>query len=287
MKLPRPLENAYTIVEQTLRKYSADNGGLVAAAISFYVFLTFVPLLVLAVVVLGYLIGSPSNARDFVVTHAGEYLSPTGEGARYIADIVDGVIEGSGTATVISVILLLWTGTTVLATIERAINLAWDIETPRGLVRQRLVALGMLVLIGALLGVSTGFTGAFLAMQRGAVNGIHPEQWSLFWGVLAYLTPLLVTVLTFTLIYRILPNTRVGWGVALVGGGFAGVLWEVAKVGFSFYLAHFGHYEKVYGSIATLMLLLIWINYSSTITVLGAEVASIWDRRHPREANQG
>ena len=72
----------------------------------------------------------------------------------------------------------------------------------------------------------------------------------------------------------------------------AGVLWEAAKKGFSYYLANFGHYDKLYGTLGGLIILILWIYYTSMILLLGAEVASLYgDIRealpaHEREAAQ-
>jgi membrane protein len=91
--------------------------------------------------------------------------------------------------------------------------------------------------------------------------------------------PLLVSILTFTIFYWIVPNTHVPVIVALAGGSFAGALWEIAKYGFSYYATHFANYSAVYGSLAGVILLLVWIYYSAIVVIMGAEVASVYAGR--------
>ena len=280
MKLPRPLDNTLSLLKDVFRDYSADNGSMVAAAISFYIYLSFIPLILLGVAIFGFLLGSPKQAEDFVLSFTRDYPGIISGGGIDLMSVSREVIAGRGSATLIGTLLLLWTGTSVIVNMEQAINMAWDVDQPRGFIKSRLIGAGMIVLIGILLGVSVGLTALLRTLQQISIFGIRPGQWPVIWDVFAYLLPLFITIIAFTLIYKILPNANVRWITALIGGIFSGILWETAKVVFSFYLSHFGNYSAIYGSIAAIILFLIWIYYSSIITVLGAEFASVWDRRH-------
>ncbi|MGB9620695.1 MAG: YihY/virulence factor BrkB family protein, partial [Armatimonadota bacterium] len=110
--------------------------------------------------------------------------------------------------------------------------------------------------------------------------GIAPAKWPWIWSLSGYLVPLAGTVLAFTLMYKFLPYTRVPLRSAFFGGLFAGLLWEAAKIAFSFYLSGYASYGKIYGSLTGVVVLMIWINFSAVVAILGAEAGSIWARKH-------
>jgi len=97
----------------------------------------------------------------------------------------------------------------------------------------------------------------------------------------------LLTILTFTVVYGIVPNIPIPWRTAAIAGATAGLLWEVAKRLYTSYLlAHGAAYDQLYGPIGSIIGLVIWIYYSSVILVLGAELASVLQHVHPRGRRQ-
>jgi len=281
VKLPKPLTNSYAFAREVAADYSRDNGGLISAAISFYVFLSLIPVLLLAVSIGAYLLGSPQRAEHVLFSYISQY-SPVaaGEGIG-IRETIAEIVRGRGTATGVGAVVLLWTSSAALGNLERAINVAWNTTARRGFFGRNLVGLIVLVLSAALLLTSLGITAFIKAARALDINvlGARPATWPWLWGFLSWIVPLAATIAAFTLIYKVLPNARVRLRVALLGGVFAGLLFEIAKFGFGYYVAHFASYSHIYGSLGGAMLLLVWINYSSTTAILGAEVASLWDTR--------
>lgn len=88
-----------------------------------------------------------------------------------------------------------------------------------------------------------------------------------------------VTIILFTVLYKLLPNTHVPFTEALPGAVLAGVLWEGAKFGFSFLLPYF-HYDLLYGSIGAAVALLTWVYLSSVIMLFGAQFTALLHREH-------
>ena len=176
-------------------------------------------------------------------------------------------------------------GTAPTTTLEKAINLAWGVGRERNYFVKRLVGVLMFLAVGGLLGIST----CIYAIRDLDVSlfGIQPTDWPWVWSVMGYVLPPAVTIGTFTMIYKILPNTHVKLRVALIGGVFAGVLWEAAKAGFTYYVSNLANYSKVYGSLGGIILLVVWINYSAVVTILGAEVASVTEKGYREHREQG
>lgn len=277
MKLSGYVRHLFTFGKEVVQDYTKDNGSLVAAAVSFYVFLSFLPLILLAVSLASYILGA-GRSQDLILGLIRDNApSFVGQGGIDVRKIVEQVVKGRGAATGFGVLTLIWTGTSVIATFENAINLIWNVREPRGFLKQRLLAIGLLLLMGALLGASVGITALVTAIRALdlKVFELAPSQWGWLWQTIGLLIPLMITVTTFTLFFKIVPNTRVPWKPALLGGVFAGILWEIAKYGFSYYASNIANYSAVYGPLAGVILLLVWIYYSAIVTVLGAEVASV------------
>jgi len=284
-RLPKPISNVCAFVGEVVREYIKDNGNLVAAAVAFYLFMSLVPLLLLAIAGLGYLLGSPERARDIVFSYVREYSpSLSAGGGLKLRAIVEEIVRGREAATGLGIVFILWSGTSLMVILERAINVAWDVERQRMFLVNRLLGICMLVITGLLFGVSFAATAALDALRSAdiCILGLAPASWPWMWSLLGYLVPLTVTILAFTLMYEFLPYTHVPFRSALFGGLFAGILWEAAKIGFSFYLSGYAAYSKVYGSLTGVVLLMVWINYSAVVAILGAEAGSVWAKRHGR-----
>ncbi|MGH8595109.1 MAG: YihY/virulence factor BrkB family protein, partial [Gammaproteobacteria bacterium] len=94
-----------------------------------------------------------------------------------------------------------------------------------------------------------------------------------------------VTIILFTVLYKILPNTHVPFTEALPGAVLAGVLWEAAKFGFAYLLPYF-HYDLLYGSIGAAVALLTWVYLSSVIMLFGAQFTALLHRDHLFDASE-
>jgi membrane protein len=287
LRLPRPVSSAYTFLGEVVREYSKDHGNLVAAAVAFYLFMSLIPLLLLAIAGLGFVLGSPERAKEIVFSYMREYFpSLSTGGGLTVRSIVEEIVRGREAATGVGIVFLVWSASTAMSIVERAINVAWDVAERRMFLINRLFGVAMLVVVAVLFIASFGATAALDALRSANVRlfGLEPASWPWMWNFLGYLIPLTVTLLAFTLMYKFLPCTHVPLRAAISGGVFAGVLWEAAKIGFSFYISRYASYSRVYGSLTGVVVLLVWINYSAVVAFLGAEAGSTWARRHRRAA---
>ena len=97
--------------------------------------------------------------------------------------------------------------------------------------------------------------------------------------LVGYLLPYFVLILAFTAIYKIIPHTRTSFRHALVGGVSCAFLFEIAKHFFTWYVARSSQYSVIYGSLAAIIILVLWTFYSSIILLFCAEVVSAYRRR--------
>jgi membrane protein len=179
------------------------------------------------------------------------------------------VIAARGVTTLVGTLILIFFASQLFAATRLVLNRVFQ-HKGRGLIHGMLFDLGMILCLTVGFLVSIGVTGVFawvramaLLVGRGALTPV-----ALHWAGLA-LTVLLDTAL-FVMIYRFVPNRRIRWSSVLVGGLATGVLWEVAKQGFRWYIEGIGVYSAVYGSLGVTIALMMWVYYSAIVFILGA-----------------
>jgi membrane protein len=121
-KLPRPLRKAVDWVKAVFQEYAEDNGGIVAAAISFYIFISLIPLALVGVSILGYVLGSQERSHDLILQNIRQVMP--GPAAETASKLIGGVIAGRAPAGILGLLLLLWSGSSAFA------NLGWPWTSP-------------------------------------------------------------------------------------------------------------------------------------------------------------
>jgi membrane protein len=264
----------------TIRKYSDDNCSLLAAAISYYVLFSVVPLTILLASIFGFVMRN-DNARQEVVDHIVEATPlEQKEGANLVSDTVKGVSRVSAPLTMLGLAGLAWSGSAMFGAIRRGLNIAFDVEKGRPVVQQKLVDLGMLVGLGLVLLISVAGTGFLRTLRARSPDLLGPlsSGSSLFWEVAPFLVPAVFSFLLFLLVYRYVPRVGLGFRDVWPGALLAAVLFEVLKNGFAIYIANFSNYDLAYGALGGILLFLLWTYVTANILLLGAELASEYPR---------
>ncbi len=264
------------LVELTFRGYSEDRGSVLAAALSYYAFLSLFPLTLFILALLSPFLETTAAIR--AVTRFLESYLP--QGADTIRTSLEEVIHLRGPITLAAAAGFLWSGSGVFSLIQLGMNRAFCVAQPRPLWRERVVSLGMVIAVGFLFALSFLLTTSFRL-------GIHYQILPRHNIIIDWLPPLLsegLGVAIFGLLYRYIPYTsyvrwRQIWPAALV----ASTLWELAKMGFAWYIANLALLNLVYGSLGTIIALLIWGYVTAVILLLGAELAAALAgaREHP------
>ena len=201
-------------------------------------------------------------------------LLPLGPNGVEITDKIIGFVENVEVGVLGSVgfALLIYTVISLMQKIESAFNYVWRIDHLRSL-SQRFSNYLSVILIGPVLIFSAvGFTATVLNMEVAQrLAAIEPFGTLMLYG--SKLVPYVLVCLAFTLIYIFIPNTRVRFTAALVGGVIAGVLWKITGWGFAAFIASSSKYAAIYSSFAILILLLIWMYLSWLILLVGSQIA--------------
>jgi YihY family inner membrane protein len=258
-----------------------------AAAIAYYTLFSFFPL-VLILLSIGSLFVQRYDLDSAVIQSLSFYL-PVGTG--FIEKNLRTVMASAGKFSVVGILLLLWTATGAFIPLEQALNRAWGVKRGRGFLHTRITAALMAffcgcfvltsVFIASMLGRFQIFLRGITAhrLELGELNHWIISTTEIIFDVLSVLASFLLTVFIFALIYKIVPYTRIRFGQVSHAAMYAGVTWELAKYAFTFWLRSH-NYRNVYGSIATIIIILSWVYLSAGILLFFAKYsAQIQGRR--------
>jgi membrane protein len=259
----------FSFLWQALRKFNDDNGFFLSAGIAFNLLINLIPFILLLMALVGTVLYNDQE----VLNHIHAYLRDVAPALdpKITSNLMD-VIQNRQIVGILGLVGLLWFSTWVFSSLRVALNIVFRTEKSRRMLRGVAVDLLMILLVGILLLVSMILSSVvtFLPGYQGRIPvALGPTlQW-----ILKYLLPFFLTVCMFFLIYQIIPNKRVHFISALQAAIFSGVLWELAKHLFTWYVVHLAQYSFFYGSLSTLVILVLWVYYSSMVLVVGAELA--------------
>ncbi len=166
-------------------------------------------------------------------------------------------------------IFLLATALALMLTVENALNQIWGVKRNRPFFKRLGLYLVMLALGPPLLGVSLWASSYLLGLSMGWIDALSPSAHALL-----KFTPALVGAVALAGLFRVVPNTRVGWLQAGVGGVLGSAAIELCKRGFAAYLLKLPTYKAVYGAFAVLPAFLLWVYVSWLVTLAAALVAA-------------
>lgn len=261
------LRNASKIARFALKRAAEKKLTQVASSLTFTTVLAIVPLLA---VVLSLFTAFPLFA-DFRVALEGfltTSLMPPAVSDNVMLYLNQFAAKASSLTAVGSLFLIV-TSVMLMMTIDEAFNDIWQVEHQRPL-RQRILVYWAILSLGPIL--AGGSLWATSVLARESLGQI--DELPAIASVALSLVPLIITGLAFTALFVGVPNRRVLWRDALVGGLGTAVVLEIMRVGFAFYLAKFPSYTIIYGAFATLPIFLLWMYMSWLAILLGATVAA-------------
>ena len=277
-------KRAWVLVKHTYLGFTRDDCPQLAAAISYYVLFSIVPLVILIVSILGFVLNS-QEIRDDVVNRVLDIvpLNET-EGRSAVETALNSVKSVSGPVAAFGLIGTLWTASAVFASIRKALNRVWGADEHRPWARQKLIDFEQIGLLATILLSSVVLTAVLRTIRARTPASAGPlAGHSPLWELPPVLLPAVLTFITFALLYRIVPAARPRWRDALPGALVATVLLEVLKNSFAFYVANFNNFDVVYGSLAGVLLFLFFTYLSSGILLVGAELSRTFQRYHAGE----
>ena len=240
-----------------------------AMSLVYTTLLSIVPLLALSFSVLKAF-GVHNQVQPMLVN----LLAPLGEQGAVVAEQIGGFIEhmNVGVLGAVGLALLLYTAISLMQKVEESLNYIWHVSQARSLGERFSRYLSVLLVGPLLVFAALGITGSMMnaeVLQR----VLSVEMLALASETLTSLTPYILVIAAFTFVYLLLPNAKVRWVPALVGGVVGGIVWQTAGWLFATFVASSGQYAAIYSGFAIVVLFMIWLYVSWLVLLFGASLA--------------
>jgi membrane protein len=271
---------SWDFVTRVYRKLDEDNLFFLAGAIAFKVVIAIVPLMLATIGIAGLLLQSRfgASAADQVIRYVFRVLPPFGDDmTAALRQALDDIIQGASGLIGVGTLVLIWLSTSLVGTLRTALREIFDLQEDRGVVGGKLFDIQMVIAAGTLLAVNVGLTVVLriVGSLGTSIIGIEPARFAVIDHLLVNSAAFLSIWFMFVLIYRYLPTRRIQWRIAMIAATFTGLLFELLKAGFGWYVTHVAVYRSTYGNFATIFIFLLWIYYMAVAFVIGGEVGQV------------
>ena len=260
------------LVYRTMRELNDDDATHMAAGVAYYAILSLFPLTIGLLAIINPVLESETVKAELL--HFFQTYLPGS------ADTLEANLESTGGIRgilgIVGLVGLFWTASAIFGAISRAVNRAWDIHEDRPFHIDKLHHLAMAFGVGLLFLLSLSATTALQFVDSFDTNVVGRVQFlqNTAIGTVARALPFAFSVGIFLVIYKFIPNTKTYWRYVWPGAVLAAVLFEVGKGLFVFYVDNFADYQRIYGSLGSVVALLGWTYVSSFILIVGAEFSS-------------
>lgn len=266
-----------SVLKESISSFKEDRCLNLSAAIAFYAILAIIPFLYLLVSLLGFFVGSEGEVLPKVNSYITQLIP-------FISDIVlrevGRINLGSGFFAWLAFLFMLWSSTLIFDSIEFSLTKVFKLENVRPFWVSKIMSLLFVPVAGLvfiLLQTFNLFVDAFVRLNNHFGIIIIP----LFLNniVMKYIFPFLLTFLLLTALYAIVPPGKVFLRQSMIGGLLCAILLEVAKHAFRWSISHNPNYGLIYGSLNTIILMVLWIFYASALFLFCAEIIFAYQKQ--------
>jgi membrane protein len=267
------------LLKATFKEWMEDGALRLSAALAYYSIFSIAPLLVIAIGIAGLVLGEEA-VRGQLEQQLKGYLGP--QASSILQSMVQSASSPaeSGTAAVFGFATLMLGASGVFGQLKDALNTIWEVKPQPGggigrFVRERLLSFGMVLVVGFLLLTSLLLTTAVAALSD-YLEGVFrlPE---VVWAVISFIISFGVVTTLFAFIFKMLPDAQIEWRNVWIGALVTAILFEIGKFILSYYLGREGATSS-YGAAGSVVLLLLWVYYTSCILFFGAEFTQVYAR---------
>jgi membrane protein len=267
----------WTLLKDTFSAWSDDKVPRHGAALAYYTVLSLVPLLVVLIAMIGVIFGQEVT-QGYLLEQIGRLVGP--QSAAAIKDMLERTSEPSTgiVATVLAIGTLLFAASGVFAQLQDSLNSIWGVKPKEGrglwgLIQDRFLSLVAVLGTGFLLLVSLALSAALAAFGKWFGGWLPAPE--LVLQVLELLISLAVITGLFAMIFKVLPDAQVAWRDVWVGAVLTGLLFTIGKFAIGLYLGK-SDVGSAYGTAGSLVIILVWVYYSSQILLFGAEFTQVY-----------
>ncbi|AHM63154.1 ribonuclease BN [Flammeovirgaceae bacterium 311] len=278
------VESSWSITKKTFKEFFNDNPLDYAAIIAFYTIFSLPAVLIITI-----RIASSAFGKEAVKGEIESQISGIigRESAEQVQSIIENASqsEASTIGTIIGVSVMIFSATTVFVALQDSLNAMWEVEAKpeKGwlkLIINRVLSLAMVVSMGFLLLVSLS-----VDVLLGLLNDYLREALS---GVAVYLitagnfvVSIGISIIIFAIIFKVLPDAKIRWKNTFIGATVTAILFTIGKFIINIVLQH-DPMADTYGAAGALVMILVWVYYTSIIFLLGAEFTQVYSRHHDK-----
>jgi membrane protein len=282
----------FGILKRTVIDFIEDDCPTMAAALAYYTVLSLPPLLMMVIAIAGFFPGTDKVQAAI----QQQFTQMMGQGAAEQAGtmVARTSVNGGGAglmglgSTALGVAVLIFGATTAFAQLQAALNRAWEVQPDpeqgglKNFLVKRVLSFGMILGL-AFLSLVSLVVSAALAAAGSRIEAFLPEWISgnMLQAINAGFS-FLITAILFAAIFKYLPDARLGWRQVAIGALYTTVLFSAGRFLIAYYLGA-SDIAGAYGAAGSLILILVWVYYSSMIVLLGAEFTQAWATAHGAE----
>jgi membrane protein len=265
------------LLKDTVKDWQEDKVPRLAAALAYYTLLSLAPLLIIAVAVAGLFFGEEAargqlsnQLTSLAGAQAGQALQSILAQAR--------TPEAGTLATVVGVVVLLFGASGVFGELQSALDTIWEV-TPKpgrgikGVLRDRFLSFTMVLGVAFLLLVSLVISAGLAAL--GKFMGAALPGGAVLWQIVSAVVSFLLVAVLFALMFKVIPDVKIAWRDVWVGALFTAFLFVLGKGALGLYLGR-GAVGSPYGAAGSLVVLVVWVYYSTQILFFGAEFTQVY-----------
>ncbi|GAA0070541.1 YihY/virulence factor BrkB family protein [Clostridium sardiniense] len=254
-------------------KVKRDDIFALASQLAYYLVISFFPFLIFLITLVGF-----SNLNSIEVLDGLQKILPTAV-FELTSTTIEEVVNSQNTGVLgVSVILTIWSASSAFRAVTKGVNKAYNIEENRSFIKRSIIGI-ICVIALALTIISTLVVLVFGNLVGDFLNTVLPFEHliNFIWNILRYVIIIVMMIIVFAAIYKVTPARKVKFRNAIPGAIISTLGWLVASLGFSFYVNNFSHYSRLYGSIWTVFVLMIWLFITSMVFMFGVELNSVLD----------
>ncbi len=247
--------------------------SIAAAAIAYFSLFSLFPLVLLSISIASFSLGSLIDQQHAVIQRL-EFVAPAL--GQLVGQNIDEIIRARGSVTIVALVSLIWSASTIFYTLTGTLHKIWDDKHSRPVWKRRgLAILFVLTFVGPIL-----FLASFVSSMIANLLIWMPALNLPIGDGVSFVVSILLDISLFTLLYILLPHADATWREILPGAIGAGLLWELAKKIFLFFVATYISVSNlVYGSVAAIFAILIWAYLSGIIFLFGAYLSLFFYQR--------
>jgi membrane protein len=262
------------LVKKTVKEIGEDRIPSLAAETAYYFFFSLFPLLLFLTPLLG-LIGNGQELMESMLSRLSTTMPA--DTLSLLRRVLGEIVTSSGNAGIMSIGVLLagWSGSNIFGSLMGALNVAYDVSETRPWWKKQLLRVGVLLIAGVTMIVATAIflDGERVARWVGSALGLGDAAVAA-WMVIQLVVAVALLVGIGAIVFKLLPNVQQRWSHVVIASAVTTVLWIVATILFRLYVQNFGSYNKTYGTIGGVIILLTWMYYSMFVLLTGGELAA-------------